>query len=142
MHHRKSTRVRRSRFTNGSRKRERFSQTTNTRRQVTRCVGHEIALLPEFAGKLNTCSHLTECAEKPGDTSRTSPSARRNQDQTSLALHRVRGWTKERILHSSKCTRDTDSHCSECADTNLFSAEFSKRGRCDIPGYAALFLMD
>ena len=47
-----------------------FSQTTDTRwRQVTRCVGHEIALLPEHAGNLNTCSHLTECAEKPEDTS-------------------------------------------------------------------------
>ena len=68
-----------------------FLQTTNTRwRQVTRCVGHEIALLPEYAGKintcshvtecaekLNTCSHFTECAEKPEDASRTSPSARR-----------------------------------------------------------------
>ena len=57
---------------------EGFSQTTDTRwRQVTRCVGHEIALLPEYAGKINTCSHLTECADKPEDTSRTSPSARR-----------------------------------------------------------------
>ena len=54
------------------------SQTTDTRwRQVTRCAGHEIVLFPVYAGKLNTCSHLTECAEKPEDTSRTSPSARK-----------------------------------------------------------------
>ena len=76
----------------------------------------------------------------------TLGSARRNQethrvhggqDQTSLVLHRVRGWTKQRILHSSKCTRDTESHCSECADTNLFSAELTKRVRCDRAGYGA-----
>ena len=41
---------------------------------------------PEYAGKLNTRSHLTECAEKPEDTSRTPPSARRsgsNKSRTS-----------------------------------------------------------
>ena len=99
-----STRVRRSRVTNKSRRRKRVFADTNTRwRQVTRCVGRDIALLPEYAGKTNTYSHLTECAqklskyshltecaeklskyshltecaEKPEDTSRTSPSARR-----------------------------------------------------------------
>ena len=34
--------------------------------------------------KLNTCSHLTECAEKPRDTSRTSPSARRTGSNENL----------------------------------------------------------
>ena len=66
-----------------------FSQTTNTRwRQVTRCVGHKIELLPEYAGQINTCSHLTVCAEKPENTSHTSPSARRtgsNKSRTSLS---------------------------------------------------------
>ena len=100
--------------------RDRFSQTTNTRwRQVTRCVDMRSHCTPEYAGKLNNCSHLTECAEKPEDTSHTSQSTRMDQ-------------TKD--LHSSKCTRNTDSHCSKCADTNLFSAEFTKRGRCEIPG--------
>ena len=53
---------------------------------------------------------------------------RGEQDQASLVLRRGHGWIKQRILHSSKCTRDTGSHCSECADTNLFSAESSGNG--------------
>ena len=74
--------------------------------------------------------------------SRTSPSTRRNHTMC-LALNRVRGgqvsyfsqyadWTKQRILHSSKCS-DKNSHCLESADRDLFLAEFTKRGRCDIP---------
>ena len=100
-----STRVRRSRVTNKSRRRERVFADTNTRwRQVTRCVGNDIALLPEYAGKINTyshltefaeklskCLHLTECAEKPEDRSRTSPSARRTGKKPSLVLQRVQG---------------------------------------------------
>ena len=92
-----------------------FSQTTDTRRREdTRCVGHEVALLPEYAGKLNTCSHLTEYAEKPEDTSRTSPNAWRTGSNKSRTSQSTQG-----ILHSSKCTRVTDLHCSECAGTNL-----------------------
>ena len=44
-----------------------FSQTTTTRwRQVTRCVGHEIALVPEHAEISNSqASHFSECTEEP-----------------------------------------------------------------------------
>ena len=75
-----------------------FSHTTNTRwRQVTRCVGHEIAPLPQHAGKINTCSHLTECAEKPEDTSRTSQGARRT------------GSNKSRTSQSTRMDQTKDS---------------------------------
>ena len=92
-------------------------------RQGTRCVGHEIALLPEYAGEITNCSHLksarrdqisyfTKYAEESHNVSRTSPSARR----TSLVLLRLHkgqvsyfseyaDWTQQRILHSSKVLR-------------------------------------
>ena len=73
-----------------------FSQTTNTR---WRQVGHEIALLPEYAGKLNTCSNLAECAEKPEDTSRTSPCAPRTGSNKSCTLQSTRmDQTKDSAL--------------------------------------------
>ena len=109
MYHVHKSRIRRSRFTNGSRRREeRFSQKTNRRwRQVTRCVGHEIALLSEYAGKITNCSHLesaridqiscfTKYAEESHNVSRTLVSARR----TSLVFFSVRGLnqTKDTAL--------------------------------------------
>ena len=91
-----------------------FSQTNNTRwRQVTRCVGHEIALLP----------------------------AVRRITQHLFAPHRVRGETRRHVSHFTDCAedrikqisffteyadgrnkgfctpRDTNPHCSGCADT-------------------------
>ena len=79
-----------------------FADNKHRWRQVTRCVGHEIALLSENTGeitnlfapqesaeKLNTCSHLTECAE---DKSRTSLSTRigpNNEHSTPRAQTRL-----------------------------------------------------
>ena len=50
-------------------------------RQVTRCVGHEIALLSEYVGEITNFSHL-KIARRNSTLARTSPSARR----TSLVL--------------------------------------------------------
>ena len=99
-----------------------FSQTTNTRwRQVTRCVGHEIALLPEYAGKINTCSHLTECAERLNTCSHFTKCGKDGRNKVSYFAEYADGPNK------GFCT-------PRSAQENLFSAEFTKRGRCDIPG--------
>ena len=104
----------------------RFVQTTHTMEK-----GHQMCRTRDRIAFKSTWENSTLV--------RTSQSARRNQethlalhrvrggqDQTSLELHRVRGGTKHGFC-TSKCTRDTDSHCSGCADTNLFSAEFTVR---------------
>ena len=87
-----------------------------------------------------TRSHCFQSTRERSTIVSTSQRARRNQ-KTRLALHRMRKsrtslstriLTKQRILHSSKCS-DTNSHCSECANRDLFLAEFTKRRRCDIP---------
>ena len=120
----RSTRVRRSRFTNGSRRREKgFSQTTNTDGEVTRCVGQEIALQTEYAdqtrrvrtacrvrgsnkihrtaSRVRGISHFTECA----DNQKTRLVVGTNKD---LALLRVRGEGQ----HNTTCqvTLDEDRH--------------------------------
>ena len=47
----------------------------------------------------STCSHLTECAEKPEDTSHTSPSARRTGSNKSLTSQSTRmDQTKDSAL--------------------------------------------
>ena len=97
--HHQSTRVRRSRFTNGSRNGERFF-----RRQQT----HDGDRSPDVSDTRShcfqstrenfaLCSHRTECAEKPEDTSRTSPGARRT------------GSIKSRILQSTRMDQTKDS---------------------------------
>ena len=116
-------------------KRKGFSQTTNPRwRQVTRCVGHEIALLPEYAGKINPCSNLTECAEKPEDTSCTSPSARKTRINQ---VSHFREYAEE--PNKSYCTprsaQDRRIRTAQSARTqNLLLAEFTKRRKCEKPG--------
>ena len=121
-------------------KRKGFSQTTNTDGDRS----------PDVSDTRSHCfqstrerSQIVRTSRVRGEIkSRTSPNTRRNHTMC-LALHRVRGGqvsyfseyadrTKQRILHSSKCS-DKNSHCSECADRDLFLAEFTKRGRCDIP---------
>ena len=70
-----------------------FSETTNARwRQVTRCVGHDVALLSIVRGDFQSAS---------------------------LALRRVRGGTKQKFRTAQKCAKDSDtaSRCSECADS-------------------------
>ena len=137
--HHQSTRVRRSRFTNVSRNGERFF-----RRQQT----HDGDRSPDVSDTRShcfqstrenfaLCSHRTECAEKPEDTSRTSSSARRT------------GSNKSRTLQSTRKDQTKDSALLEVhkrhgfallgvrGTQNLFSAEFTKWGRCGIPGNGA-----
>ena len=98
-HHHQSTRGRRSRFTNGvteQRKGFRRQQTHDGDRSpdVSYPTSH---CFPEYAEKPNTCSHFTECAEKPGNTCRISPSARRT------------GSNKSRISQSTWMDQIKDS---------------------------------
>ena len=126
-----------SRATNGSRKREKVfadnKHTTDTSHQMCR-TRHRTAF-QSTREKLNNCSHLTECADIPEDTSRTSQSARRTGSNKSRTSPRTR-MDQTKDLHSSKCTRDTDSHCSECADTTLDLGRVYQagRGRCEKTG--------
>ena len=61
---------------------------------------------PEYAGQLNTCSHLTECLEKPDDTSRTSPGARRTGSNRSRTSQSTRmDQTKDSALLDVTRTR-------------------------------------
>ena len=81
----------------------RFSQTTDTRwRQVTRCVGHEIALLSRVSGGTQ---HLFALHKMRG-----------GQDQTSLVLRRVRGWTKQRIC-TPRSAQETRIRTAQSAQT-------------------------
>ena len=131
-----STGIRRSGFTNGSRRREKgFSQKTYTDgyRSHQMCRTRDRTAF-RVRGRNHKLFAPQECAD--GSKSRTSPSTLKH-NTVCLALHQVRGgqvsynshyadWTKQRILHSSKCS-DKNSHCSECADRDLFLAEFTKR---------------
>ena len=116
-----------------------FADNKHRRRQVTRCVGHEIALLPEYAGESTNCSHLTSArrdqisyftkyAEKSHNVSRASPSARR----TSLVLLSVRGsdQTKDTALLE---VRRQEFALLRLRGQRLVLAESTKRERCDIP---------
>ena len=65
-------------------------------------------------GRNSTLVRTSKGARRTGsDTSRTSQSTRIDQTKDSALL---------------------EVHCSECANTNLFLGEFTKRRRCDIPG--------
>ena len=119
---------------------KRFSQTTNTRwRQVTRCVGRVIALLPEYAGKRQPLVRTSECAEKSERHSRTSPSARRTGSrQVSYSTEFADGPNRrQRILHSSKNAQESRIRTAQSARTQPCSRQFTKRGRCNVPGYGA-----
>ena len=130
-----TTSQQRSRFTNGSRRRERVfadnkhtmetgHQMCRTRdRTASRVRGKDQHMCAE---KLNICSHFTECAEKPADASRTSPSARRT------------GSNKFRTSQSTRMDQTKDSALFEvrkrhgfpvqsARTQNLFSAGFTKR---------------
>ena len=138
-----------------------FHQRVTERRKVfRRRQTHDGDRSPDVS---DTRSHCFQSTRENSTVVRTSQSARRDfktrlafhrvrggQEKPSLVLRRVRGWTKQRILHSSKCTRDTDSHCSERADTNFFTAELRytrirsttpKRMTMNDANNAALFLM-
>ena len=92
------------------------SQTTNTRwRQVTRCVAHGIAVLSRVRGEFQS---------------------------TSLALHRVRGGTNQRI-HTVQSARKTHTRVRTAPSARIldlqmeidkleFLAEFTKRTRREI----------
>ena len=95
-------------------------QKKNTRwRQVTRCVGHEIALLPEYAGKINTCSHLRECAVKPEHVFNTG----RDKGQ---AIHHDQNMTlAEELIHSTE--KGADKLLRSNSDRHVeYTAEGSK----------------
>ena len=67
------------------RKRFFFADNKHRWRQVTRCVGHEIALQTEYAESNNESSHRFQSARFRHDLSHCFQSAR------NIALHSVRG---------------------------------------------------
>ena len=88
------------------------SQTTNTRwKQVTRCVGHGIALLSRVRGDFQP---------------------------TSLALRRVRGGTKQRLSARKTQTRIRTAQSARILELQIerdfleFLAEFTRRARCEV----------
>ena len=90
--------------------RERFSPSRNTRwREVTRCAGQEIALLSRVLGKTRQmfAPHRVR-GEQESTRSRTSQSTRKDQTTD---------------LHSSKCTRNTDSHAAQSPRTQTCSRQ-------------------
>ena len=92
-----------------------FSRTrTSTSTQSTRYDLHTAHVRGEIKTRIPYCSSTRR--DQPGlhTVGVRKPS--------NFALLRVRGPNR-RII----------SHGSTCADTNLFLAEFTKRGRCDIP---------
>ena len=98
----KSIGVRRSRFTNGSWRRERgFSQTTDTRRQDTRCVGHESSHCFQSVRSRQDLSCCSECA----DDQKTRLVVGTNKD---LALLRVRGEAQRNTTR--EVTVDEERH--------------------------------
>ena len=134
-----------------------FTQTTLTVSQLTR-IEHENSHL-QSARKLQThlyCSEYTEGFTRP-EFSRTRTSTSTQSTRYDLRTAHVRGEMKHELrsvqvrgeikpgLHtvcvSKPCNfallrvrgpnRRINSHGSTCADTNLFLAEFTKRGRCD-----------
>ena len=128
----RSTRVRRSRVSDGSREidftnKDRFHK-QQTHDQVTRCVGHDIALLSRVRGDFQSPRFALL-------------RVRRDFKPPRFALHRVHGGTKQRI-RTARSAQETQTRIRTAQSARIlelqieidkleFLAEFTKRPRCE-----------